>query len=47
MIRLEARSREAVPADVGLSHREWGIFTKHRLIDRLSGRPYIRGWGKR
>jgi len=26
--------------------REWGIFTKHRTIDRLLGRRYIRGQSK-
>ena len=28
------------------NHREREIFTKHRAIDRLSGRPYSRRWGK-
>ena len=29
------------------SHREWRIFSKHRVIDRLSGRRYSRRCGER
>ena len=29
------------------SHRKRGIVTKHRTIDRLSGRRYSRGWATR
>jgi hypothetical protein len=45
-VRSTVAERHRVPSAYRRLHREREIFTKHRAIDRLSGRPYSRRRGK-